>query len=338
MGRNAIKMFKPDGQIDLDHRAYFIRGTLPRSVAIAAGQDGQFSILSPDLKEVQLRRFPSECRAVSLHPSDRRLAWVDGKTGSLSVHDFGGSRLVEIAPPLIQGPIPEWMQRGFDDCSFSEDGRYLWTVSPLNREDVLVQLHDAESGATVATDTLKDPFRGSYRTFQQTGRPGLMALWLAAGQDGQQVYWLKRTGSRFSCIPEHQLRNTIPPVFSPEGDELLVVNEDRAICKFDFPAMHQAGVPVVSSDDDDQFAEWLCYLNDRQALVGTQGQRIILVDAVDMKVEAEVYLEGHEARPFSGTDISEFLRLGDVIIFVYRRDHGTEFAGWKDSLLWLKVS
>jgi hypothetical protein len=51
-------LLKPDGKIDLEHRAYFLRGAPPRTVVIAAAEDGQLSIISPDLKKVQWRRLP----------------------------------------------------------------------------------------------------------------------------------------------------------------------------------------------------------------------------------------------------------------------------------------
>jgi hypothetical protein len=108
-----MMFLKPDGKIDLEHRAYFLRGAPHHSVVIAASEDGSLSILSPGLNEVQLHRFPSKIRAVSPHPSDRRLAWVDGKSGSLRVQDFDGARLLEIAPPQVQETTPEWVQRGF---------------------------------------------------------------------------------------------------------------------------------------------------------------------------------------------------------------------------------
>ncbi len=69
-----------------------------------------------------------------------------------------------------------------------------------------------------------------------------------------------------------------------------------------------------------------------------------------MKVEGEVFLEGHEPRPIGeyypslamekglGTDISYFLRLGSIICFVYRRDREKGVAGWKDTLLWVSVN
>lgn len=341
---------KPDGKIDLEHRAYFLRGAPLRSVVIAAAADGLLSIVSPDLKKVQLRRFPSKARAVSPHPLDQCLAWVDGKTGSLSVQGFDGSRILEIAPPPVRETTPQWIQRGFDDCFYSEDGRYLWTIAPLNSGDMMVQLHEAETGDTVDKATVKDPFGGSSCSFHPTGRPSLISLWLAAGNpDMVQVYWLKQTRNGFSCTLEANLRNSVPPAFSPGGDQFLALKEGHAICKFEFPAMRQVSSPLESEDEDNPFAESLCYFNDRQALASTGKQRIFVVDTVQMKVEAEASLEGHEPRPIGeyyptlakerglGTDLFYFERLGDVIIFVYRRDRGTGLEGWKDSLLWLSV-
>lgn len=200
------------------------------------------------------------------------------------MQDFDGSQRLKIALPQVQETRPAWVQRGFDDCFFSEDGRFLWTIAPFNSKDVVVQLHDAETGATIDSATVKDPFGGSSCSFHSTGKPGLVFLWLAAGQDGQQVYWLKRTRSGLSCTLEAQLTNTIPPIFSPSGDQLLVANADNAICKFDFPTMQQVGLPLESGDEDNPFVESLCYLSDRQALASTNEQRIFVVDTVQMKV------------------------------------------------------
>src|SRR2546430_16948180 len=102
-----MMFLKPDGRIDLEHRAYFfLRGAPPRSVVLAAAEDDQLSIVSPDLKKVQLRRLSSKVRAVSPHPSDQRLAWVDGKTGLLAVQDYHGARLLEITPLQVREASP----------------------------------------------------------------------------------------------------------------------------------------------------------------------------------------------------------------------------------------
>lgn len=342
---------KPDGKIDLEHRAYLLQGTPLRSVLIAAALDGTFSVVGPGLKEVQVRRFPSKVRAMSLHPSNGRLAWVDGKVGSLIVQDLNGSRPLKIAPPQVQESTPAWVQRGFDYCTFGQDGASLWTVAPSNAKDVVVRLHDFETGRTIDQATIKDPFGGSSCSFHPTGKPSLLCLWLAAGNpDMVQVYWLERTQQGFSWTLETHLGNTLPPVFSPSGDHFLVLNDENAICKFDFATMRQHASPLVSEDEDNPFSESLCFLNDQQALAGTNEGRIFLVDTARVKVVEEVSLEGHEPRPIGeyypmlakesglATDISWFTRLGEVILFVYRRDRGTGLVGWKDSLLWLSVN
>jgi hypothetical protein len=344
-----MMFLKPDGRIDLEHRACFLRGAPHRSVVIAAAEDGQLSILSPDLQKVQLRRFPSTIRAVSPHPSSQRLAWVDGGAGVLTIHNLDGSRAVEVAPPQIHEDSPNWLKQGFEDCHFDDGGEFLWLAAPRTAEECEIHLIETNAWSLVDRATVNDPFGGSSCSFHSTGRPGLVALWLAAGQDGQQVYWLNRTRSGFSCTLEERLTNTIPPVFSPSGEQLLVVNEDHAICKFDFPAMRQVALPLESGDEDNPFVESLCYLNDRQALASTNEQRIFVVDTARMEVEAEVSLKGHEPRPIGeyyprlskeqglGTDITYCARLGDVIIFVYRHDRRTGLADGKDSLLWLSA-
>ncbi len=113
--------------------------------------------------------------------------------------------------------------------------------------------------------------------------------------------------------------------------------------------MATAGSSLKSDDEDNPFAESHVFFNERQALVGTNEQRIFVVDTVQMKIETEVSLEGHEPRPLGvyyprlskegglGTDISWFTRLGDVIFFVYHRDRNTGLEGWKDTLLWLRA-
>jgi WD40 repeat protein len=341
---------KPEGRIDLDHRAIFLRTAQNGSLVIAAAKNGECSLLTSDLSKLEKCRLPSKVRALVLHPSGQQLAWVDDTTGSVEVQDLAGSRHLEITPPQVTDTKPEWIRRGFDDCCFSDDGNFLWTTAPLNATDVVVQLRHAETGMLVDTATVQDPFGGSSCSFHSTGKPDIGSFWMAAGNpDMVQVYWLQRNGTRFACTIEVKLRNAIPPVFSPNGGELLVVNADQAICKFDYPTMQQVGLPLMSGDEDNPFVESLCYLNDRQALASTNEQRIFAVDTDQMKIETEVFIDGHEPRPIGvyypnlskegglGTDISWFTRLGDFIVFVYRRDRSTGLEGWNDTLLWLRA-
>jgi WD40 repeat protein len=350
-GRDKHMFLKPDGKIDLKHRAYFLRAAPQQSLVLAATEDGQLSIIdvTSGVKVSHALKLPSKIRAVSPHPSGQCVALVDGVSGSLTVQNLNGSRLVEIAAPQIAGHAPPYVKQQFDDCHFDETGEFLWLAASHDAEQCEIQLVETAKWSLVQRTLVGDPFGGSNCSFHRTGKVGLTSLWLAAGQDGQQVYWLNRVDNSFSCTLEPHLTDTIPPVFSPDGKHLLVVNDEGAICKYSFPKMRQIGSSLKLKSEDDSFAESLCYLNERHALATTREQRIFLVDTGAMTVAGEVSVEGHEPRPIGeyyptlaeerglGTDISYFERMGNVIVFVYRRDRGVGLDGWKDTLLWSAV-
>jgi hypothetical protein len=344
-----IMFLKPDGRIDLRHRANFLRGAPDKSRVIAAAEDGHFSILSSNLNEARSHRHPSKIRAISLDPTHQQLVVVDGKSGSLTLLDLDGKRLLEIAAPQLDENTPRWVKPGFDACHFDETDKLLWLGAPRNAEEYEIRLVETEEWSLVDKAILVDPFGGSSCSFYETGKPGLTSLWLAAGQDGQRVFWLNRTMNRFSCTLEPRLADTFPPVFSPNGDHFLVVNDNDGIRKFAFPEIEQLGLPLQSRDEETLFSGSLCYFNEGQALAGTGYGRIFLVDTDCMSIEDEVAVEDHEPRPIGeyyptlvneqrlGTDISYFRRLGNVIIFVYGSDQQIGLDDQKDTLLWLSL-
>jgi hypothetical protein len=195
-------------------------------------------------------------------------------------------------------------------------------------------LVETKGWSVTRSAVVEDRFGQSSFLFHSTGKPGLISLWVAAGQDGQEVYLLKQESSGFSSSRVEELTNCIPPAFSKDGTELLTVTEDFSVCRYAFPSMKQLGPPLLSGDEDNPFAESLCYLDSQHALAGTGEQRIFLVDTASMQIEDEIAIEGHEPRPIweyyptlakergLGTDITWFAMLGSVIVFVFRRDRG----------------
>jgi hypothetical protein len=238
---------------------------------------------------------------------------------------------------------------GLCDCYFDEGGDGLWLAAPISDEACQLSLMEMKGWSVTQRAVVEDRFGQSSFTFHATGMPGLASLWVAAGQDGQEVYLLKREGSGFCCIQLEELTNCIPPVFSQDGAELSTVTENNSVCRFAFPSMKRLGRPLLSGYADDPFAESLCYMDSHHALAGTREQRILLFDTTTMQIEDEIAIEGHEPRPIGEyyptlakeggltTDISWFSRVGNVIVFVFRRDRGTGLNGWQDSLLWYSV-
>ena len=211
---------------------------------------------------------------------------------------------------------------GFEDCRFDERGEYLWAVGSRNDREIEVQLIDTSDWSVAMNAVLEDRFlRASSATLSGTSRTGLISLWIAAGQDGQEVYWLKHNDRTFNCEHVKPLTNTTPPTFSVDGSEFLALNANDAICKYDFASMKQIGSLLELNDENDSFGFSLCYFNDGRAIAGTNNGRIYLIGTDQMKVVEEVEVEGHEPRPIGvyypalagesglATDISWFTRL-----------------------------
>ncbi|WP_254510988.1 hypothetical protein [Anatilimnocola floriformis] len=336
---------KPDGGVDLEHRAtFFLRGSQQRFLATT--HDRLLSIVHPGSQSVQLIQLPEKIRAVCPHPTLECFAWIDATTGSLRIHDFGetGTQITKHLPGSESWPLQGW-----EDCHFDSTGDYLWLVANRDSEHCEIQLVESRSGDIVGKTIIDDPFSGSYCSFHVGNYAGMIALWLGAGQDGQQIYWLQQTESGISCTLVQHLANTTPPVFSPSGRSFQVFLTERLeIVRFDFDSMVKFAEATLD-DDDDMFSESFAWLDDRWALAGTNEGRVYAVDTEGMKIEQEVAIAGHEPRLVGdyfpelaketgvATDISHFGQLGDLIVFVYRRDKESGLENWKDSLLWFRA-
>jgi hypothetical protein len=343
-----MKPLKPTGKIDLGHRALYLQGTPDGSTNISASVSGPVSIVNLKKNEIQVHRHSGKISAVSVHPAKPVFAIVGGMSGSLSIRNMDGTKIAQIQSPHSKVSSA----RGFADCFFDASGDVLWLAAPVSDRECQVSLVETKGWSVVCRAVVEDRFGQSYFTFYPAGKPGLLALWIAAGQDGQDVYWLKLKGLEFSCDRVKELTNCTPPMFSSDRSEFLVLTEGNSICRYAFPSMTQLGSLCVTIGDNDPFARFggsICYLDSQHALAATNGQRIFLIDIAKMQIDDELAIEGHEPRPFGEsspaldkqvgltTDISWFTRLGDIIVFVFRRDRGTDLKGWQDSLLWYSV-
>jgi hypothetical protein len=345
-----MKSLKPDGRIDLEHPAYCLRGSPENSAIVVSSEDGHVSLLDLGSNTAKLQRPTTKLRAISPHPTELLLAYTDGNTGALLVRTSTGELVAEVNPPSPAAGASKSIARGFDDCYFDESGDCLWLVAPVSDNECELSLVETKGWSVVQRETLEDRFGTSSFSFHSTGKSDLLVFWIAAGQDGQEVYWLRRNSNTFSLVKVDEMTNCIPPVFSPDGSEILVLDEDSAICRYAFTGMKQLGSPLESGDEDNPFDTSLCFLDDYHAIAGTGEGRVFLVDTKILRIDEEIAIEGHEPRPIGeyyqnltnerglGTDITWFTRLGSVIFFVFRRDRGTELKGWKDSLLWYSAT
>src|SRR6185437_5595612 len=125
---------------------------------------------------------------------------------------------------LLLPGAPDWIRPRFEGCYFDESGDFLWLIGWLGDQEVEVQLLRADNWSIVGKHKVEARHFGSSSSFHETGRPGLVSLWLAAGDICQDVYWLNRSDRGFSCHVVPELVDTPPPAFSPDGSHFLTVD------------------------------------------------------------------------------------------------------------------
>jgi hypothetical protein len=339
----------PPRTVDLDHRAFHLRCAPRQSLCITASGEGAVTLVDVASGQTKSVAGLPKIRDLCPHPTRPLLAVIDDTVGTLSVVDFDGSRLLELGAPRPHKGIDEWIKPGFIGCFFDQAGNDLWTVARLAPETVEVQLREAKRWSVVGSVTVEDPFQESYCSFYETSRPDVAALWMAAGQDGQRVFWVTKLTDSLGVEPEPFLEDTTPPVFSPDGGEFLVVDGLWSVCRYPFPTDRKLGTCRSKWGEEDYFGESLCYLNDTTALVHTHHGRLFRIDLRAMRVRDEVAVRGHEPRPVEEyyprligdktlcTDITSFARVGDAVLFTYNREKEADLGKWKDTLIFYEV-
>ncbi len=332
----------PDRVVFLDHRAYFLRAAAGQPVLAAAGLEGRISLIGADFVPREMSRPPARLRDLCVHPTEPLLGLVEEHNGTLSLIDFDGAPHGAVSPPPPARPRSAWSPCGFHGCTFDPDREHLWCAASESAEAVRVQLVRIRDGEVVAGLVVEDPFGYSACSFQPTGAAGVLALWVAAGQDGQKVYWLSKGAYGLRADPEPSLEDTWPPMFAPNGREFLVLDEQQRLCRYAFPTGHLLGICEAPEEDGNAFGVVVSYLDDAHALVSDCEGGVRLVRTGTMEIAGEVQLVAPElsaARPGEPTvDIYSFEHFGDAVVFVARRDGGKDLEGWTDALLRVPVS
>jgi hypothetical protein len=339
----------PPGIVNLDHRAFHLRGESCQSLCVAASGDGDVTLVDVDSGQTNAFAGFPKIRDICPHPTRPLLAVIDDAAGSLVVMDFEGRRVLEQQARQQRKNVDQWLRPGFNGCCFDQAGDCLWCVARLSPETVEVQLRETERWAVLGSVAIEDPFEESHCSFHATSRPDVAALWLAAGQNGQRVFWVTKDLDSVSFEAEPFLEDTTPPVFSPNGDEFLVIEGLWSVCKYRFPTDRKLGTCRSKWGEEDYFGSCLCYLDDATALVQTHHGRLFRIDLRKMKIQKEVVVRGHEPRPVEQyypsligdktlcTDITGFTRLGEYLVLQSNRQTGSALGKRKDTLIFYDV-
>lgn len=330
----------PSRSIELAHRAYYMKHAGKR-FAVAA-QDGHVSLFDQQFRFESIRAVKQHLRGISIHPSSDLLAFTDNDC--LSICDLSGNVIFRDASPGLSDDSPSWLNGGFDDCQFHPQDGSLWSVSARSTEKLEIQVRDPILWTIKHKVELEDPYRGSSCSFHTVPNSKTLALWIAGGQDGQEIYWLT-CDRKLHAKRDALLEDTTPPDFSPNGAEFLILENYQAICRISYPNTRELSRLEWPFADDDCFGCSFAYIDDQYAMVGTNAGRSFLLDVPSMSLIDEVVIANHEPRPVEQlypslvgdkslcTDIHGFMRFGNMIVASFRRDGGDELEGWKDTLL-----
>ncbi|MEG4802156.1 hypothetical protein QUB63_19845 [Microcoleus sp. ARI1-B5] len=263
------------------------------------------TIVSGDRKKVTLvdRNFspkyeyqlPDEISCLAIGPKGDRLAAIMANGNHLAILTAENQLVYE--QQLPNPPVKYWLDNnnGFQDCWFDADGVRFWCMKLIEGEEVEIQIRDTNSWQIQRQLLLQDPFGWSSFSFHPHPENQILALWAAAGQDGQQVYWLYDDGIKIHAVEVACLADTSPPEFHPAGSEFLVLDDtERELSRFSFPDCNLIGKCQWPWPDlDDGFDYSMCYLSDDRILISSNQGRMYLIDLDRMQISQEVILIGH---------------------------------------------
>jgi hypothetical protein len=269
-----------------------------------------------------------------------RLAIIDEASGCLTVFDLDGKFQIEFETPTMRAGNPFKSRPGFWGCRFDRGGDCLWSAAPISDSQVQVQVRSIGDWSVVATAKVPNHFGDCYCGFEESGPPGVAALWLGCEGD-TEAFWLQWSGTTIGCREGSGLAGPGPIEFSPAGDECLVYeNAITTLLRIEFPGLRQVG-RCGNLLDGVMIGSPLAFLNSSLALMLGYPGRLVLFDIRAMRALEEVVVEGHEPRTlrestnwYTGgatrelhTDIKNLARIGANIVVVFDPDfHSSPLA------------
>ncbi|MGI4789260.1 MAG: hypothetical protein ACRYFS_10485 [Janthinobacterium lividum] len=342
-------LVKPATKIELMHRAYYSSHGLNNGLIVFASSEGDATVISPNLVVQTTIKRPTKIKDVAVHPFLPVLGFVEDEDNHLTIVDLDGQTIHQSLFSETEEP-PGFDIEGSGSSHFERDGLHLWYAFARSSDDVEIQWLDCNTWSIAHKIVIEDPYGESHISLHSTDATERVALWLAGGQDGQQVYWLTIGEEGIVCEAEPLLEDTTPPVFSPSGHGFLAIEGETIVNKYSFPDLRLVGTYEWTEDEEEALGELVCYVDDKSALIISGEGRVFLMDLVAMALSEDVFVEGHEPQPVPVyhptlvndqglcTDISRIERFGDTVVFVFQREDRTVVSPWKDTLLFVPLT
>jgi hypothetical protein len=317
----------------LGHRALHI-GAANSVHVVALSKEGIGSLLTAD--HLTVTRFQVGCQVdgIALSPDGEQLA-ILGAT-SMSLVDLPGLAGKVRVEDCIEG------------CLFSPSGKLLWTTLHSGNDVVVLEVRDSKSCATIARTEVPDPFESSALMLFNHPSEDRVALWVAARQDGQCLYWGHYDGCELTTQRFPDLTDTTPPYFDHSGKRFLVVS-GGCVRLYEFSTGSELGrIPWPLANDPP--AETVAFIGDEHALVHSGNGRLLLISLRQMQIVEEISIRGHEPRPIRElypnlprnldlcSDLTTFMPLpSGAFLSVHQELPSKSIADWRDQLLTWKI-
>lgn len=243
-------------------------------------------------------QLPDEISCLAISPKGDLLAAIMANGNHLAIVAAENQLVFEeqLPHPSVKHYLDN--ENGFRDCWFDADGVRFWCMKVIEAQEVEIQIRDTNSWQIQRKLLLKDPFGWSSFSFHPHPENQILAIWAAAGQDGEQIYWLYDDGTEIHAVEVPCPDDTGPPEFHPAGSEFVVVHGcERQISRFSFPDCNLLGICEWPwPDSDDGFHYSMCYLSDDRLLINSHEGLMYLIDLNKMEISDELILSGHEPR------------------------------------------
>jgi len=317
----------------LSHRALHIASAIRSGDIVAADRSGKGTLIEAGSGTLTPLQLPAP-EGVAIHPdgtflalaTEEALLLLDRRTGAVRSSAMGK----------------------FDDCHFTPGGDLLWASRRPSEAEAVLEIRALANWEILASAAMGDPFGRSAFVLSPGADPSSISVWVAAGQDGQLIYWASHQGGKISVAPFDRLSFTVPPSFSPGGDSFVVIANYSELHHYSHPGDHRhIAMPWPFEDENDQIGDSVAFAGDRHALLQSNEGHLYLVELARGVVVERVVIAGHEPRPASEiypslksehrpyTDLCYFRSLGaGMFLSVHHRDAPSVFDWTSELLTW----
>ena len=319
----------PLTKVALGHRALHL-AVADAGHIVALSKEGVGSLFGPDHLAITTFDVASHSNGVAISPAGDLLAVLE-----------------DDALALIR--LPEFIDlhridQTIESCRFSPSGRSLWSAFHVSGETAALEIRETKNWQFVARAEVPDPFEDSSLMLFRYPSEDRVVLWVAAGQDGQCLYWGHYNGSKLTVEQFPDLTDTTPPGFDRSGERFLVVSGD-SVRHYQYPAGPELGRMIWPFDGDPP-GETVSFVGAEHALIHSGEGNLFLIDLRQMRIADEIRVRGHEPRPVDElypnlrgegglcSDLSTFVPLtSGGFLSVHCQLPLKSITDWRDQLL-----